>query len=215
MLALKQQSPMVKPSYSQQQVWLQNGLHLATVRNIVTRISRTNASERPELEAFIHAVFQRAYGANVQHFMPQLMSLRNQQEQLLAVCGIRHAEHETLFLERYLAHPIEQVLAEVLGQSVDRADIVEVGNLAIANPVDIRNLLSSISAYLHGTDSQWAVFTAVPAIKNALIRLKLDVHTLGHASILDIPEDERADWGNYYLKQPQVIAIGRYLASAR
>lgn len=184
-------------------------IHLHSAENVHTSISGPEADDRTELEQFIHRIFSKAYDADVKEFMPQLMSLRNASGELLAVCGLRHAESTSLFLERYLESPIEAVIAEKSGQQVDRIDIVEIGNLAVAHPETTRSLLASISVYLHGTSTTWGVFTGIPTLRNALSKLNVHLLPLGLASLAHLPEDEQADWGRYYDEKPHVMAVKR------
>jgi hypothetical protein len=168
-----------------------------------------DAPERAELEQFIRVVFRRAYGARIRHFMPQLMALRDAAGQLLAVCGLRHAAAGPLFLETYLDQPVEVAITTRSQQAVERADIVEVGNLAVAEPGVAPHLLASVSHYLHGTQAEWAVFTAIPVLRNSLVRLNMPLEVLGEAGLDAIAPDERPDWGSYYDKRPQVMAVRR------
>lgn len=175
----------------------------------VTALCGPDAPERAELEQFIRVVFRRAYGASIRHFMPQLMSLRDSAGRLLAVCGLRNASAEALFLETYLDAPVEALIADRAAQEVAREDIVEVGNLAVAEPGIAPHLLASVSRYLHGTDTQWAVFTAIPVLRNSLSRLNMQLEVLADARLDRIVPVERPEWGSYYDKNPQVMAVRR------
>lgn len=186
-------------------------IYLHSVENVHTAISTPDAEDRQELEDFVHSIFAQAYGADVKEFMPQLMSLRNDQGELLAVCGLRHAEDSSLFLERYLSQPVETMIAEKSGQGVRREDIVEIGNLAVAHPETTRSLLASISVYLHGTQTAWGVFTGIPTLRNALSKLNMLLLPLGVASLSHLPEHEHAAWGRYYDEKPHVMAVQRML----
>lgn len=168
-----------------------------------------DAPERAELEQFVREVFKRAYGACIRHFMPQLMSLRDTEGQLLAVCGLRNAGDATLFLETYLDKPVEQALSERVRVHVGRRAIVEVGNLAVAEPGVAPHLLASVSAYLHSTHASWAVFTAIPVLRNSLARLNMAMEVLADATLQHIQPEERDSWGSYYDKRPQVMAVRR------
>lgn len=172
-------------------------------------LSGPDAPERTELEQFIRLVFHRAYGARIRHFMPQLMSLRDADGRLLAVCGLRNADREPLFLETYLEAPVEQVIAARTGDAVGRGDVVEVGNLAVAAPGIAPHLLASVSRYLHGTGTQWAVFTAIPLLRNSLARLNMPLEVLADATLQHIDAAERPAWGSYYARNPQVLAVRR------
>jgi hypothetical protein len=175
----------------------------------VTELHGPDAIERHELEQFIRHVFHRAYGASIRHFMPQLMSLRDAGGKLLAVCGLRNADAGPLFLETSLDAPVESVIAERTRNEVARGDIVEIGNLAVAEPGIAPHLLASVSCYLHGTDAEWAVFTAIPVLRNSLSRLNMQLEVLAGAGLERIPPQERPEWGSYYDKNPQVMAVRR------
>lgn len=176
---------------------------------LFSSIALPNASERAELEAFISEMFSKAHRADIKHYMPKLLSLRDANQQLRAVCGLRHAHEEKLFLESYLETSIERVLTEYIGVNVARSEILEIGNLAVLEPACIRSLLASVSVYLHKTDAKWAVFTGITTLRNALNKLQMPLVLLGEAKITSLPEAERAAWGSYYEQRPQVIAIPR------
>lgn len=179
-------------------------LHSET--QVKTALSDAHAEDRAELEAFIHSVFARAYGADVQHYLPQLLSLRAPDGELLAVCGFRRGTDKPLFLEQYLGQPVEQAIQEKLGVTVSREQLIEVGNLAIGNPRHARSLLAAVSLYLH-TQTEWAVFTGTASLCNGLAKLNLELFPLGVATIDSIPAQERGDWGSYYAERPMVMAI--------
>lgn len=186
----------------------------ATVRllqagQVTTSIADMDAPDRKELEEYVYKVFRKAHSASIKHYLPHLMGLRDEANKLLAVCGLRHASEGRLFLEHYLDSPVEQILRDKTGELVDRNDIVEIGNLAVGDPAHVRSLLASISLYLHGTDTRWAVFTGLATLKNSLLKLNMQVHVLHEASILRLPETERADWGSYYAEGPHVMAVRR------
>lgn len=175
----------------------------------VAELHGPDAPARAELEDFIRAVFLRAHDAHIQHFMPQLMSLRDGGGRLVAVCGLRNAGDGPLFLETYLDAPVEEAIRERCGSMAERGEIVEIGNLAVAEPGVAPALLASVSSYLHRSGTQWAVFTAIPMLKNTLARLNMPLASLGPASAERIPAPERAAWGRYYERRPEVLAVRR------
>lgn len=178
-------------------------------RGITTRLSTASAPDRKQLEQFIHAVFRNVYDADVTHFMPRLLSLHDPEARVLAVCGLRSARNERLFLETYLDQPIDTVLSERIGSTVSRDNIVEIGNLAVAELGMARRLLQEVIHYLSATDVQWAVFTAIPMLRNSLGKLNVQLEVLGDASPDRLSEDERPHWGSYYQQHPQVMAVRR------
>ncbi|MDD2916139.1 MAG: thermostable hemolysin [Gallionella sp.] len=178
-------------------------------RPFTVAFSRPDAPDRAELEQFIGNIFHQAYGAEITHFMPYLMSLRDMDEQLIAVCGLRSASIEAPFLERYLDRPIEAVLSKHAGLSVKRGDIIEVGNFSVAEMGMSRYLITAINDQLYATSKQWAVFTAVPVLRNAFIKLNMKLEILCDANKDKLTAEEQAEWGSYYEHKPQVMAIRR------
>lgn len=178
-------------------------------RRLTTRLTSAHMPGREHLERFIHTVFRRAYGANICHFMPMLLSLHDQDERVLAVCGLRRAGCGPLFLENYLQHPVEAVLTTRIGATVTRDSIVEIGNLAVTELGLARSLLRVVIRHLLDTDAEWAVFTAIPALRNSLGKLNVQLEVLCDASLDQVPGAEQPDWGSYYDQQPQVMAVRR------
>lgn len=171
--------------------------------------SQPGANDRAEIEQFISNVFHQAYGAKIKRFKPCLMSLRDQDNKLVAACGFRSAALEPLFLEIYLDRPIEAVLSERTGFPVKRSSIVEVGNLSVVEPGMARYLIAAIVTQLHATSKQWAVFTAVPVLRNAFVKMGLNPFILCNADKSRLAPEEQAEWGNYYEQKPQIMAIQR------
>lgn len=161
---------------------------------------------RPEAEALIRRAFARAYGARIRRFLPLLMGLRNGAGHLLAACGLRHAALTPLFLETYLARPVEATLSAATGAEARRHEIVEVGNLAVARAGYAPLLIAALTRHLHATGERWVVFTAVPALANSFRRLGIALASLGPARLEALPAAERAGWGTYYDTSPCVMA---------
>lgn len=178
-------------------------------RRLTTRLTAAHMPGREHLERFIHTVFRRAYGANISHFMPTLLSLHDQDERVLAVCGLRRAASGPLFLENYLESPVEAVLSTRVGSAVARNSVVEIGNLAVTELGMARCLLREVIRHLLATDAEWAVFTAIPALRNSLGKLNVQLEVLCDASLDQVPSAEQPDWGSYYQQQPQVMAVRR------
>lgn len=178
-------------------------------RPFTVRFSQPDAADRAELEQFINNIFKQVHGANITRFMPYLMSLRDPHNKLMAACGLRSAASEAPFLEIYLDQPIETLLSEHAGIPVERNEIVEVGNFSVAELGMARYLITAINDQLYETSKQWAVFTAVPVLRNAFIKLGMHPEILGDADINRLPPEQRQEWGSYYEQKPQVMAIRR------
>jgi hypothetical protein len=161
---------------------------------------------RDEAEAFVRAAFRAAYDARLTEFMPRLMTLRDDRGELLGVLGLRRPVDGPLFLEHYLDLSVEQRLAGTLGQPVDRASLVEVGNFAVGAAGGGRWLITALTAYLHSAGQRWAVFTCGPELRNAFTRLGVPLVDLAAADPGRLPRRERRRWGSYYAQQPRVMA---------
>lgn len=183
--------------------------HNIRTRPYTVHFSGRDAADRADIEQFIAAVFFQVCGAKVHLFLPTLMSLRDLDGKLIAACGIRNAGAERLYLENYLDQPVEQVLSERVGSTVLRSDIVEIGNYSVAEMGISRKLSAAIFDQLHATSKQWAVFTAVQLVRNALLKLDIIPEILCDADIKHLPLAEQSEWGSYYEQNPQVMAIRR------
>ena len=171
------------------------------------RFSGSNAEDRPELERFIYNSFRLVYDAQVKHFMPLLVSLRDAKGDLIAVCGFRNADAEKLFLETYLDEPIDAVLSSKSGEKVLRNDIVEVGNFAVFPPGMSRHMITILAAYVRTIGAKWLVFTAIPKIRNTWKRLGVNLTQICEADKERLDCDYREEWGSYYDSSPYVVAV--------
>lgn len=160
--------------------------------------------DRPALEAFVRQVFARVYGARVSQFMPRLIGLRSAQGRLVAALGLRDAGSGPLFLEQYLDAPVEHLLEVRTGRVVDRAGIMELGNLAAEHPGSARRLIMNLALCLHNAGFAWVVFTITPSLVNSFRRLDLDLICLGPARRERLCPKAQAEWGRYYDSGPMV-----------
>lgn len=159
--------------------------------------------ERPVFEAFIQQRFRKAHGADIRHFMPELFGMSDVSGSLCAVAGVRMANAESLFLERYLDESIEPLISAAADRPVDRAGIVEVGNLAASDTGSARMSIIAITYLLAMGGLEWVAFTGNIGLVNSFHRLGLKPVTLCAAD----PErlgDERQHWGSYYESKPWV-----------
>ena len=168
---------------------------------------------RATLETFIAERYAHAYGARIHSFLPRLYALLGDGEQPLAAFGLRDASSAPLFLETYLAQPIEQTIGERRDIAIARHQIVEVGNLAGRSPGALRVLIVQLGILLQNMGYRFLAFTGNASLINGFARLGIDLIELGHARAECLPSEQRADWGRYYDSEPIVvcadIAAGR------
>ncbi len=177
------------------------------VEEITTHLVKEGDFCRQEVEDFIAAVFYQNYQAHIDSFMPELIALRDQNGVLMAAFGIHKASHSALFLEQYIDMPIEDLFTQQLGQLITRNAITSIGNLAVANPRNAGVLIAHIIQYSLAVGIEWCVATAHHSLQNGLIKGGRDVYPLHAADKTRLSKNELAKWGNYYDKQPEIVAI--------
>ena len=163
-----------------------------------------DAARRAAVHDFIRDRFAAHYQADVRHFMPCLFGLEADDGSLHGAVGCRSAAVQPLFLERYLDEPIEHVIAARSGEAVERADVVEVGNLAARGAGMSRLLIVALTRLLATQGVRWAGFTGTPALINSFRRLGIALHRLAPADPSRLGAD-RDEWGSYYDAGPQVM----------
>ena len=160
---------------------------------------------RAPVEHYIREVYARRYGALVQAFAPTLLALQHGEE-VLAAAGYRRAEAGPLYLEAYLARPVESLISAQAGKPVGRGSIVEVGHLASNRGGEGRRMIQLLGPYLAAEGFQWVVGTVTQERRAMLMRLGVAPLTLGPADPASLG-DEARHWGSYYEHGPVVLAI--------
>lgn len=160
---------------------------------------------RAEVKQFIRDRYNSAYGAEVTHFLPWLLTMQCLGH-LSGSAGLQPADNAPLFLEQYLDVPVEQALGARLGEPVVRQSMVEVGNLVAARKGASHLLFLMFTAVLHTAGYQWIVFTATHALRNNLEKLGFPLVELKQVDSSTLSEEVRAEWGSYYSTEPVVMA---------
>lgn len=163
---------------------------------------------RKQVEQFIAGRFLKVHGARLSSFMPVLIALFDEKDEVRAAVGIRNAAAESLFLEYYLDTSIEQAISSNAGQPLalpSRDRIVEIGNLASIDRRASRRLFKILSGILLAENFEWAVFTGCTALHRMFTTLGIETANLGHALQSRLPVDQQT-WGGYYEDSPRVVA---------
>jgi len=173
------------------------------------------SQHRDRLESCIAETYQSAYQARIAQFLPLLLGM-NIAEQPLAVVGFRPGFCRPMFLEHYLDLPVEQEVAAVARCPVDRASIVEIGNLVSTRKGGSQTLFVIMTAALEQAGYQWLVYTATPQVQKLVRRFGVEMHYLANAEAERLGL-EAEDWGSYYATRPRVMAcnIGAAMAVVR
>lgn len=178
-------------------------------RHFTVRFSKSDSADRDEIERFIIDTLHHTYGADIKRFKPYLMSLRDQENRLIAVCGLHSAATERLFLESFLDQPIESLLSVHTSSPVKRGDIVEIDNFSVKELGMSRHLVTAINDQLYFTAKQWAVLTATPALRDVFVDLGINPEILADTDINLLSSEDRQAWGSYFEQKPQILAIRR------
>jgi hypothetical protein len=83
--------------------------------------------DRPAVERYIAEQFRAVHAATIHDFMPVLLTM-GCHGNIAAATGVRAAA-QPLFLEQYLAQPVESALRPLAGRAVERRRVAEIGNL--------------------------------------------------------------------------------------
>ena len=159
---------------------------------------------RDAVESFIADRFRSAYQADIKHYHPLLLS-RELGGQITSALGVRPGTQRPLFLEQYLNVHLEHAVEAATGVRVNRAQLVEIGNLASCNRFASQSLFLLLTAALADAGFNWVVFTATAQIRGILERLDFRPVTLCAADPARLPDKGR-DWGSYYDSSPLVQA---------
>ncbi|KDM93191.1 thermostable hemolysin [Photobacterium galatheae] len=158
---------------------------------------------REKTERYIASRYASAFQARIHSFMPAFLALIDEHEQLLSVCGYQAADTGQLFLEQYLDQPAEQLMSERFGQTVDRSELIEFGQLAAFSKGMSSLHFTLIAEHLVQSGYHWCVFTATGPLQAMMRRLGLNPAVLAEASAERIPNADTI-WGTYYQQQPRI-----------
>ena len=167
------------------------------------RLQTRYSNERAAIESYIRERFATVHKAEVDHFLPNIISLRCGGEYSAAV-GLSPASSGTLFVEQYLSKPVEQVISEKIGVDVAREQIVEIGNLVSTWKGSSLLLFIVIGEVMERLGYQYVIFTGTREVKALLGRLRYSPVVLADANPAVLP-DGGSSWGTYYTNKPQVM----------
>ncbi len=172
-----------------------------------------NHHARARVEEFIRQRFAEEHHADIRHFMPYLLRIREDGSGAWrAITGLRPATKgdvpRPLFVEHYLDQPVEREVADATGTTLQRHDIVEIGNLAETSSGGGRHAIIALTGFLTGYGFQWVVFTAITRLANAFSRLGMEPTPLAIADPSKLSPEEQREWGSYYDNNP-VVMCGR------
>ncbi|PHS69048.1 MAG: hemolysin [Methylophaga sp.] len=161
---------------------------------------------RQRVEQYITACFYRSYQAKITDFLPYLLSTHSH-DKLTATIGFQPAAtKQPLFLEQYTTQKIELEIGDLVSQTVERNQIVEIGNLTSCHYGKASQVLFILTvAILHQAGFKWVTFTATKQVQSLLKKLNLITIEICSAGPENLT-DKGAVWGHYYDDVPTVLA---------
>lgn len=155
------------------------------------------------LEERIRVTYKQHFGACINNFMTRF-AFYEHGNGATGVIGMRRATEETLFLERYLAQPIDEVIRTVTGLPVSRAAIAEVGQFAVEDRRIAADFFRDLVPFLVKQEFAWVCFTGTAKVRAILQRIGFHglAVAIGDANAV---KDGGDDWGTYYESSPLVI----------
>lgn len=168
------------------------------------RLHVPGGSARAEVEAYISGKFRRSYGAQIEKYMPYLLTV-SCGDSYSAALGIRNAGSGRLYLESYLEDSIESVLTQRLSADVRRDRLVEIGNLVSTWRGSSQLLFLFLTLLLEKIGCEWVAFTATEEVAQLIRKMNFKAVTLCEARREQVGGDA-GKWGSYYETRPHVMA---------
>lgn len=153
------------------------------------------------MEVYVSQRYHRAFKATLTEFMPCYLALY-QKEKLISVCGVRCAEEGALFLEQYLAQPIESIVNPHYPYA-KRSDIIEFGQLASFSTRFSAIHFYLMARYLSDAGYEWCVCTVTDPLFTLMENMGLQPISIGKAAPQMVSHPEL--WGQYYQYSPKII----------
>jgi len=163
--------------------------------------------ERARMEACVRDVYRDVYGARITSFLPTLLGAVGGRDRVFGVIGTGAATSAgPLLVESYLDRPLEVVLSEAVGDSIPRAAVAEVGNLAARRPGVGRALVFGLARVLQEQGLDWVVFAGTSSLVDRFRRSGDEPIDLAEADGARLGP-ARIEWGSYYATAPRVTAV--------
>ncbi len=161
-----------------------------------------NASCRREVQEFVRKGFYQWYRADVQDFLPLLISARA--EKIHSVLGLR-TNPKQMVVTRYLDAALDDTL-ESLGITDFQGKVAEIGNLySESHTYTLPLLLTTVKA-LREAGFTYALFTATTRVQALVMRYGLQAQVICEANP-DKLNGQASGWGSYYQAGPTAMLL--------
>lgn len=167
-------------------------------------------SESVSLQAssarFIRSQYWATHQATLTSLMYDRFALLDARDMPCAVVGLKPFQLSTALVERYLDVPIQALVSQVIGRSIARETLIEVGNLAADSLIQSVRLIIFLLHWLQQNGRSHAICTGTEAVRLALKRARVPFTVIGAADPSRLGE-ERWAWGSYYQNAPQILLV--------
>lgn len=166
------------------------------------RVAETKTPLWVQATEVVKEKFRRSYSASVEPNPQYFAVTQDPSDRILACAGITFADHRTLFSEQYLAQPIEVILSQRLEKTIDRSNIVEIGNLIshhLTAGMILVNMIPLLSWCMGG---HYLLCTVTPRVRQMMESCQIDFEPLLTADPARLGEEGGKNWGTYYSKLP-------------
>ena len=156
---------------------------------------------------FVRSRYAHAYGADITPDPDCFIVARTDGSDRIVGCGgMTFHSGAGFFSERYLHRPLEETLAGLTVDAVERTDVVEIGAFAGQGGTGAELVrLLPIVAWCHGM--RFILCTVTDTLVETLRRLEVPFHQLGPAVPDWMNAPERQRWGRYYDHHPTTGVI--------
>lgn len=151
-----------------------------------------------DVSRFIQQRYHDAFDACIDVTFPELIWVCDRSGVIQAAAGVRSADPHALFLEQYLAHPIEETIG------VARNRIVEIGNLVSIDKTATVVIFCALALVLERRGVTHAAATGTHLLEKRMKGLGLQMTQLCKATIAQL-DGARDQWGRYYDSSPHVL----------
>lgn len=184
-------------------------------KNFAFDIISRDKAEYLSLQKVVSAKYKNIYSANIIPTPDMFALLREDRAcHINGACfGITIASKRKLFSEQYLQMPIEDTLKRMTGVGLSRDSIAEVGSLvSYQSPGAGTKLVEMIPWIIWTLGYKYVLITATEKLQEIFKITQVPFQAITPATIHQVTEDSKSNWGSYYETQPITGIINIELA---
>ncbi len=164
--------------------------------------------KREAAKGHIRKVYFDTYGARINTFAPLLVTVTNQDDQIVCVGGIR-TKASGFFSDVYLDTDLDKAIYALDGIKTPASQIMEVVSVASTTPFPVLPMFDAMLSWGRANGMTCGVFTVTKPLRKLLKRTGLHFNALCTADISCVNDPK--SWGTYYETEPTVCVINEAL----